>query len=115
MSEPSTEARDAAFQVFAKREMPWLLEKPEDDTERLMRTTALIAFGRGYQAGQQAVGGPEARSATDARAAYRAMLEPRLVRQLCGLREHQVKEAIYLLLDYIDTNADVAAKGCATQ
>lgn len=41
---------DLAFKAFAQREMPWLLDEPEDDTERLMRTTALIAFTRGYEA-----------------------------------------------------------------
>jgi len=41
----------AAYEAWAEKEMPWVLETPEDDTERLVRTTALIAFERGYQAG----------------------------------------------------------------
>lgn len=38
-----------AFEEFAGNEMPWLLDDPENDTERLMRTTALIAFQRGWE------------------------------------------------------------------
>lgn len=40
----------AAYEAWAKKEMPWVLETPEDDTERLVRATALIAFTRGYEA-----------------------------------------------------------------
>lgn len=51
--EPQVKTRlDAAFEAFAQREMPWLLA-PEDDSEKLMRTTALIAFARGYEVGTQ--------------------------------------------------------------
>lgn len=39
-----------AFDEFAEKEMPWLLEEPENDMDRLVRTTALISFQRGYEA-----------------------------------------------------------------
>ncbi len=39
-----------AFLSFAKREMPWVLEKPQDDAESLCKTTATLAFQRGYEA-----------------------------------------------------------------
>lgn len=49
--DPRTPECKAAYEEWASKEMPWVLEKPEDDTERLVRATALIAFERGYQAG----------------------------------------------------------------
>ena len=42
-----------AFKEFATREMPWLLDQPRGDKERLLRTTALTSFRRGYDAGLQ--------------------------------------------------------------
>ncbi|MBB6580051.1 hypothetical protein HNP33_004177 [Comamonas odontotermitis] len=36
---------------------------------------------------------------------YRKKLEPHLVHLIAGLRHHQVKEAVALLLDYIDTKS----------
>lgn len=38
-------------------------------------------------------------------ARVRALLEPRLVHLIAGLRHHQVEEAVKLLLDYIDARA----------
>lgn len=118
MSNRTTEACDAAFLSFAKREMPWLLDKPEDDSERLMRTTASIAFGCGYQAGQMARDGLEpkdAEAAADPRFSCRAALEPQLVHQICGLRRHQVEAAVAGLLDYIDASVDLAIEAGKTQ
>lgn len=113
MSESISEHRDSAFRAFAEREMPWLLNKPEDDAERLMRTTALIAFGRGYQAGHQSIAAhksPKERASPYPRATSRAKLEPQLVQLICGLRTYQVKEAINQLLDYIDARDEPTAQ-----
>lgn len=52
MKDNHSERHEAAFREFAEREMPWLLDAPEDDAERLLITTAKIAFARGYQAGR---------------------------------------------------------------
>lgn len=42
------------------------------------------------------------KAAEDAFACAREHLEPRLVDLICGLRRHQVEEAVSLLLSYID-------------
>lgn len=103
MSDQSTEQREAAFRAFAEREMPWLLEAPEDDAARLLRTTAKIAFARGLQADNSS-------AAAASRSSVRQVLQPHLVNQICGLRRHQVEDAVELLLNYIDTAADEAAQ-----
>lgn len=36
----------------------------------------------------------------------REELEPRLIHLIAGLRRHQVEEAVFLLLNYIDAKAD---------
>lgn len=40
----------------------------------------------------------------------RSQFEPELVTLICGLRRHQVKRAVMLLLDYIDLAAAVAVE-----
>lgn len=47
---------------------------------------------------------------SDPRVSCRKKLEPHLVHQICGLRQHQVKDAISLLLDYIDASVDLAGQ-----
>lgn len=107
MSASTNEEINAAFREFAAREMPWLLEDPEDDSECLQRSVAKIAFARGFQAGQTT--GPQPGEALQvARSAVREKLEPHLIAQFCGLRRHQVTDAIGLLLDYIDASAQPA-------
>lgn len=109
MSQSENSEINTAFQEFAAREMPWLLEAPEDDSERLQRSVAKIAFARGFQAGQKSA--PKTPDAFLAdKAAYRQKLEPHLIHQFCGLREHQVTDAIRLLLDYIDASTRAAPR-----
>jgi formylglycine-generating enzyme required for sulfatase activity len=95
MSDQPSEQHEAAFHAFADSEMPWLLDAPADDSERLLRSTAKIAFARGLQAGQRG-------SHSGLRASVRQALQPHLVNQICGLRRHQVEDAVKQLLDYID-------------
>lgn len=47
---PEKEQMALAYIEFARREMPWVLDVPSDDAESLCRTTASIAFQRGYEA-----------------------------------------------------------------
>lgn len=90
------------FKEFAAQEMPWLMDVKKDDTERLMHTTALIAFTRGYEHAQ--------RDASCEREGRQA-LASRLVELFCGLRRHQVEEAVQLLLDRIDSKEAAANSG----
>jgi hypothetical protein len=103
MFDQLTEQHEAAFHAFAEREMPWLLDAPADDSERLLRTTAKIAFLRGFQDGQRG-------SHPGLQASVRQALQPHLVNQICGLRRHQVQDAVKQLLDYIDMAVEETAQ-----
>jgi hypothetical protein len=95
-------AADKAYRAFVEREMPWLLDDPVDDAEKLLRTTAHTAFERGFDAASQA-------TAMATKTAHRKGLEPHLVNLIAGLRHHQVEEAVRLLLDYVDAGDGGAA------
>lgn len=42
------------FVAWARNAMPWILEKPTNDSERLLASTAAIAFKAGYDAAREA-------------------------------------------------------------